>query len=454
MSSSTQPLKPESIKYVVFEGGGGKGLAYLGALRALKDRFKNFVNGAPAGQITGVGGASAGAITAFLVACRFPIDSKTTGAAGDDRMNISYYAHAIKFSNLLNVITPGLQRMVDSQGTPTVTAGGKKTSLLNDEPLTITPSGVPVITAAQSAGFAKDIKSFAALLALRSFVSEKKNTSSDGSDARSAGINSVLFKILGSDVSFQQATACLINEFGVFSGVELRGILGYWLLAAIKSSRISDKIRSDFQTKASAGTFSFKDFYKLTGMDLRVTGTNLTTKRPFVFSVKNSPSFPVMEAVGISMTIPLLFKPVVVQDGTNEVDGGLWVDGGTLNNLPLHVFDSDNYSGRGQQSQSSSFNTAVLGCRLVPEPTSASVPTPTNSMADFLSDLANTLLYPSADGQIMSDLEARHVVDVPCGSLGTLDFDTSSQVASDAEIKAEQAVRKWFVSPRKPLGDP
>ena len=30
-------VDPNSVRYVVFEGGGGKGLAHIGALRALED---------------------------------------------------------------------------------------------------------------------------------------------------------------------------------------------------------------------------------------------------------------------------------------------------------------------------------------------------------------------------------------------------------------------------------
>ncbi len=49
----------------VFEGGGAKGLVYVGALRACEDRHLTF--GA-------VAGSSAGAITAMLVACGYTAD--------------------------------------------------------------------------------------------------------------------------------------------------------------------------------------------------------------------------------------------------------------------------------------------------------------------------------------------------------------------------------------------
>jgi hypothetical protein len=59
-STHSTPLKPEQIQYLVFEGGGGKGFAYLGAIEVL-EKLRVFDN------VLGYGGASAGAITALLL---------------------------------------------------------------------------------------------------------------------------------------------------------------------------------------------------------------------------------------------------------------------------------------------------------------------------------------------------------------------------------------------------
>ena len=53
-------LRPEDIRYLALEGGGGKGFAYLGALQLLDDHKV-------LDQIKGVAGASAGAITALMI---------------------------------------------------------------------------------------------------------------------------------------------------------------------------------------------------------------------------------------------------------------------------------------------------------------------------------------------------------------------------------------------------
>jgi NTE family protein len=68
-------LTPREISYLSFQGGGGLGYAYLGAVKALEDPKIGLLPVRPSvpGLLRGVSGASAGAITATLIAlgCRF-----------------------------------------------------------------------------------------------------------------------------------------------------------------------------------------------------------------------------------------------------------------------------------------------------------------------------------------------------------------------------------------------
>ena len=63
-----------NVEYLCFEGGGGKGVIFLGALQELeRQRILRFRSGRldPQGQIKGVAGSSAGALTAVLLSCGF-----------------------------------------------------------------------------------------------------------------------------------------------------------------------------------------------------------------------------------------------------------------------------------------------------------------------------------------------------------------------------------------------
>jgi NTE family protein len=64
-------MKTYPYKNLAFKGGGVKGIAYVGALKALENA--NVIS-----QITGFAGTSAGAITASLAACRISSDALNT----------------------------------------------------------------------------------------------------------------------------------------------------------------------------------------------------------------------------------------------------------------------------------------------------------------------------------------------------------------------------------------
>ncbi len=65
-------MQPDAIRYLTFQGGSVKGIAYLGAYQALLDV------GVTIDQLEGIAGTSAGAITALLLALHYSIDEAQT----------------------------------------------------------------------------------------------------------------------------------------------------------------------------------------------------------------------------------------------------------------------------------------------------------------------------------------------------------------------------------------
>ena len=135
----------------------------------------------------------------------------------------------------------------------------------------------------------------------------------------------------------------LLNR-GVFPGFAAReyfaGLFDRYLYPKLDMMKV-------YVEKKPSDTVTFRDFFNMTGVDLVVTGTNASKNRSAYFSVGYTPDFSVAEAVAISMSIPLLFKPVLIDGDVNryaspeynESYRGLWVDGGMLNNYPIHAFD-------------------------------------------------------------------------------------------------------------------
>lgn len=135
-----------------------------------------------------------------------------------------------------------------------------------------------------------------------------------------------------------------------------------------KNIALLKDIQSNFQAQSNdlrledIVNITFGELIKITENDIRVNTTNMSKNIPCVFSNTNTPDFPVIDAVCMSMSIPFTFKPTFVD--TNVVVGGkgvdnedyygFHVDGGMLNNFPLHLYDND----------ASGLNNSVLGIRL------------------------------------------------------------------------------------------
>lgn len=77
---------------------------------------------------------------------------------------------------------------------------------------------------------------------------------------------------------------------------------------------------------------TFKELYKKTNINLIVTGTCVNDKKVYYFSHNNYPKMRVLDAVRISISIPVLFTPVIYE---NKV----FVDGGCMDNFPIHLFN-------------------------------------------------------------------------------------------------------------------
>ena len=83
--------------------------------------------------------------------------------------------------------------------------------------------------------------------------------------------------------------------------------------------------------------------------DLYITGTDLTYQCLRIFSYETYPDMKIKDAVRISMSVPLYFQPVYMNDSgaicTSNDSGNihLMADGGLLSNYPIQIFDNEKY---------------------------------------------------------------------------------------------------------------
>ena len=105
--------------------------------------------------------------------------------------------------------------------------------------------------------------------------------------------------------------------------------------------------------------------------DLYVTGCNLSDQKVEIFSHETYPDMRVVDAVRVSMSIPLYYRAVwldpegkVVEEPKPEDECRLFVDGGLLMNYPVEIFDDGRYMEAEQIGSGKIFNTETLGLRL------------------------------------------------------------------------------------------
>ena len=202
------------FRNLVFEGGGVKGIAYVGALQELKKRkiLKN---------IKRVGGTSAGAINAVLLALDYTLEETQEILSGLD------------FNNFMD----------------------------------------------DSWGVVRDTKR-------------------------------------------------LIEKYGWYKGDFFRSWMG---------NLIREKTGSEHST--------FNDLSNRNFRDLFLVGTNLSTQFAEVFSIEHTPRMRVVDAVRISMSIPLFFAAV------RNVREDVYVDGGVFDNYPIKLFDREKYVKKSELSK-------------------------------------------------------------------------------------------------------
>jgi predicted acylesterase/phospholipase RssA len=79
---------------------------------------------------------------------------------------------------------------------------------------------------------------------------------------------------------------------------------------------------------------NFKELFEKFNKSIAITGVCLNDNSLHFFDKENNPNMEVIKAIEISISIPLVFKPV-------NYNNKIWVDGGTLNNYPINYFDND-----------------------------------------------------------------------------------------------------------------
>ena len=88
------------------------------------------------------------------------------------------------------------------------------------------------------------------------------------------------------------------------------------------------------QHKVNNENITFKEMYELTQKRLIVTATCVNTMEIEYFDHINTPDMPVITAILMSISIPFIFNPVIV-------DKKFYVDGAFIRHYPIDFFDNE-----------------------------------------------------------------------------------------------------------------
>ncbi len=251
------------------------------------------------------------------------------------------------------------------------------------------------------------------------------------------------------------ATAIATNPKlrGVFSFLEYGG----WFSA--------DHFVTWMQHRLDTGSFrgqprrfsglTLEEFHRRTGVDLSLIASDTTGERMLVLNHRTAPDVPVVWAVRMSMSIPLLWQSVVWKSewgsylGNDLADHEI-VDGGLLSNFPIELFVSQDPTVKSVMGEET--GGSVLGMLIDETLPVEGVAEQALMPGSFrlselrtvqrLAGLMNTAL--TAHDKMVIDAFERLVARMPARGFGTTEFDMSDEKRECLVRAGRSALTDYF----------
>ena len=173
--------------------------------------------------------------------------------------------------------------------------------------------------------------------------------------------------------------------------IRVKKTYGYY-----KTDRLIDDLGKIMMAKGFSADLTFQELYDAhqAGKNVKllyITGSNITDQKIEIFSHQNYPKMKVLDAVKISISIPVYFEAIFMQpDGSlvekKEADSTtkVMVDGGILDNYPFYIFDTLVTANKGANSYYKC-NIKTLGIKLETDSSTAEIaPKSIRKTSDFM----------------------------------------------------------------------
>jgi len=370
---------------LVFEGGGAKGMAFVGAISQLLNAGHSFNR---------LLGTSAGAITATLLAAGYGPDEMAAA------MNEKIAGKSV-FAGFMGQPEDFTSAEIDASAT---------LRLLQNIDITILPK----------------------------FLEEQMDRKVTEALARGEKSRHLV---------------ALIERGGWFAAARFV----VWLQARLDTGKGPDG------TARAYSLLTLKQFFEKTSVDLSMVVSDTTDHKLLVLNHRTAPDCPVVFAVRMSMSIPLVWDEVRWRAEWGkyrgrDVSGHVFVDGGLLSNFPLELFISDapevtNLMGPKQADP-------VLGLLIdenieVPVTTRGFLVSSTVRPADLVIVQRIERLVDTATGAHDNRVIEEHgdlIVRLPAKGYGTTEFDMDEARRGDLVEAARRAMERWLATAPRSAG--
>ncbi len=427
-------VSKDDVKFLVFEGGGGKGLIYLSPLQALEEldilSYNTVnVNGKDvyrldSKKIHGVAGTSVGGLTALLVAAGFTPEEIFTVLTGDLDEKI---LDSVEFGKI-----------------PTVHTLDNPRHIISDRPI----DKDRMLFDKYWETFKHSKKTLRSLVKLPVKAFKEFNMGFFSGlikwyidyESRKVVTKEPKHEIFGviHDIAKTKTTKSAIDivlENSADSMYSLKYDFGLFL-----SESLRDAVDEFIEFKSGIKNCTFEQFYNTFKIDLVLTAFDVSTNEVYYFrNDKRWKNLCVVDALRMSVSIPMVFKPVVMKiEGdkivtvTDEISSANYiVDGGLGNNFPIHVFDKED---------SDYLNPHVLGFRLIAARPFVEGET---TFFGYLENIFLSLLKLTSESQLKRESEKDQIIDLDTEGMNFLDF-TFETISEKTLTEARKLTFAYF----------
>jgi NTE family protein len=228
-------------------------------------------------------------------------------------------------------------------------------------------------------------------------------------------LNKLDTTVLKDGGNFLQIIWRLIKRNGLYKGEQLVKWMGDLLLAGCGNRNIT-----------------FQEAYDKYNKVLILTGTSINQQKTVYYSYKLTPNMRILDAVRISAGYPLVFQDV-------RIDDDVLIDGGLLNNYPIGMFDSEEFSGN------IDYNNKTLGIKLASSNEIKNKLPKVSSIIDYIPALINSIYTQSTLIHINpKDIYRTIVIDI--GNISSMDFDINDEDRSFLINQGYKAVDNFYAN--------